>query len=1149
MKRVLSVFVLSAVLLRCGWPSPAEAVESRIVVWGANSYGEGNVPEGLNDAIAISAGYYQGLAVRANGTVVVWGWYYNGLNWLPYPSPPAGLSNVVAVSAGGYYHSLALRADGTVVAWGPFNGSGALNVPKGLTNVIAICSRSSHSLALRADGTVVAWGEGFERSVPRDLTNAIAIATGDAHCLALKADGTVVSWGTLSNVPPQLTDVVAIAAAGATSAAVQADGSVLCWDANSTYVPAGVSNVVSIEGGSYHYVAREADGTVAAWTVPFGIGPQDIVEVPAGLRNVVAVSASVENSMALVKLPVPLLPAISGIGLNPGTEVSTNAAAGGFYGYDEAALDLLRTNGMYGWTFYLKKPVTLTGFGWYDAGSDGLAQPHQIGLWQDASGQTAPPYITPSNATLVTSITLPQGTNAPLSGPWRRVDFLTTITLPPGGYALAGDYSPDHPETVKLVRNDVEGFAALPLDARMELGEPSQSTGAFGCPNTFLPVSGADLGPMLFVEPENTSTNNHIPGTFTNLDFEMADIPNPVDPFAALSITNALPYWTADADGLPSGLVVYDGGPLDGSAVGLYYQSALFGNYSAFLQDDYTVGTGADLEQTGLIPSDARSIRFFTTSLPFQRGSDPDAGPQGYGLSLLVNGQAIDYSPIEESTNWILWSADVSPFAATASEVRFWLRTPYPTNPPAPWDVVTIVTLDNISFTLEATVPLIREGPHRHSTFKGALVRFNVTTRGEGPFSYQWQFNGTDLPGATGRSLVLTNVQPEQAGNYAVVASNALGSARSQAPLTINSIALWGSDLSGGDWRNAMPEGLSNVVAITAGDAYSMALQSDGAVVLWGFNRPTPPFWLSNVVGIAAGPDHCLALRADGRVITWGWGLHTGSDGAAFVAGLHDAVAVAAGTRSSLALTSSGALMVWTNLYIGSGLTTYKTGDFVAIAASGNHRLALRSDGTVLAWGSNSYGESTPPPDLTNAVGIACGPSDSLALRADGTVVGWGDDRFGQTDAPPGLSNVVSIAAGFYHSLALKADGTVVGWGAVGITNGAPPFVTDQFGQAVPPTGLSDVLAIAAAGDHSLALIGDAPPLLRVPLLNPSRGTNGFTVSIPTQSGRVYRLEYKDSLAQPAWTPLPLVAGTGRDVTLTDPSATAQQRFYRARRW
>jgi hypothetical protein len=40
------------------------------------------------------------------------------------------------------------------------------------------------------------------------------------------------------------------------------------------------------------------------------------------------------------------------------------------------------------------------------------------------------------------------------------------------------------------------------------------------------------------------------------------------------------------------------------------------------------------------------------------------------------------------------------------------------------------------------------------------------------PSAYQWRFGDTDLPGSTNTALVLTNVQPADAGTYTVTASN-----------------------------------------------------------------------------------------------------------------------------------------------------------------------------------------------------------------------------------------------------------------------------------------------------------------------------------------------------------------------------------------
>ena len=178
-----------------------------------------------------------------------------------------------------------------------------------------------------------------------------------------------------------------------------------------------------------------------------------------------------------------------------------------------------------------------------------------------------------------------------------------------------------------------------------------------------------------------------------------------------------------------------------------------------------------------------------------------------------------------------------------------------------------------------------------------------------------------------------------------------------------------------------------------------------------------------------------------------------------------------------------------------------------------------------------------PSGGLKNVIAISAGAYHCLALRDDGTVVAWGDNEFGQRNIPAELSNVVAISAGHLHSVALKADGTVVAWSR------------KDRDEATVPIEVRNVVSIAADDFHNLALIGNGPPVLDTRLENPKRTTAGFSVSLATQSGRVFRLEYKNSLADSNWTPLPLVAGNGRGLTLTDPTATESQRFYRVRRW
>lgn len=63
-------------------------------------------------------------------------------------------------------------------------------------------------------------------------------------------------------------------------------------------------------------------------------------------------------------------------------------------------------------------------------------------------------------------------------------------------------------------------------------------------------------------------------------------------------------------------------------------------------------------------------------------------------------------------------------------------------------------------------------------------------------------------------------------------------------------------------------------------------------------------------------------------------------------------------------------------------------------------------------------------------------------------------------------------------------------------------------------------------------------------LLNPHRNGSTFSVSVATETGGTYRLQYRNSLSD-NWTSLPSVTGNGTTQTLSDTPATAQQRFYR----
>lgn len=225
--------------------------------------------------------------------------------------------------AGGMQHVLYLADNGTVWSWGN-NASGQLgadpglissrNQPRqvaGLSNVVAISAGAHHSLALTADGTVLAWGHNIYGQLGQGSADSLiwqptvvatlpphrikAIAAGGYHCLALDTTGHVWGWGyngtgavgagnttTPQPTPVQVTTpslIRAIAGGGLHSLAITDSGTVLAWGYNasgqlgngnnssqsSPVAVSGLANIMTISAGYSHSAASTASGLGYAW--------------------------------------------------------------------------------------------------------------------------------------------------------------------------------------------------------------------------------------------------------------------------------------------------------------------------------------------------------------------------------------------------------------------------------------------------------------------------------------------------------------------------------------------------------------------------------------------------------------------------------------------------------------------------------------------------------------------------------------------------------------------------------------------------------------------------------------------------------------------------------------------------------------------
>ncbi len=180
------------------------------------------------------------------------------------------------------------------------------------------------------------------------------------------------------------------------------------------------------------------------------------------------------------------------------------------------------------------------------------------------------------------------------------------------------------------------------------------------------------------------------------------------------------------------------------------------------------------------------------------RMSNDDDGPEGWDDVLLpMHGISFEYS-IDQGTNWVgvaayripaytVWSRQVMPIPAGALSPGTLFRwRQIQTNSPfgENW------ALDDVRIMVGPIAPLIVAQPASLTVSTGGTATFRVNACGPGPLSYQWQFNGTDLPGETNVTLTLRGLAPDQGGTYRVVVSNTGAAATSSdATLTVLELA------------------------------------------------------------------------------------------------------------------------------------------------------------------------------------------------------------------------------------------------------------------------------------------------------------------------------------------------------------------------
>jgi plastocyanin len=76
---------------------------------------------------------------------------------------------------------------------------------------------------------------------------------------------------------------------------------------------------------------------------------------------------------------------------------------------------------------------------------------------------------------------------------------------------------------------------------------------------------------------------------------------------------------------------------------------------------------------------------------------------------------------------------------------------------------------------VQPVAPTIVTQPQGQSVLAGSNAVFTVAATGTPPLSYQWVFQGTNIPGATDTAIAILNVKDTNAGTYSVNVSNSIG--------------------------------------------------------------------------------------------------------------------------------------------------------------------------------------------------------------------------------------------------------------------------------------------------------------------------------------------------------------------------------------